>query len=218
MDEVQPGMPVVDADGPLGTLESLQRNADGGATVVVRRRGSIGTFVVGGWNVANDTLRLHDDAVDVGQQGATAAPRADTLAVALRNEVVDLPAGQELVIPVLEEVARIGTRTVQGGGVRVHKTVSSREEVFEQPVMREEISVERVAVGQVVDIAPQARREGETLIVPVLEEITVVNTQLVLVEEVRITRRRTSTVEQVPVVLRKEHVEIEQIPDPRTEG
>jgi uncharacterized protein (TIGR02271 family) len=83
--------------------------------------------------------------------------------------------------------------------------------------MRDQVEVERVPIGRVVDAQalPRARQEGDILIIPILEEMLVVEKRIVLKEEVRITKRRTEEVEQVQVVLREEEVQIEQIRDGR---
>jgi stress response protein YsnF len=48
------------------------------------------------------------------------------------------------------------------------------------------------------------------IIVPVLEEIMVVEKRLVLKREIRITRRRTSETLEIPVSLRKQRVKVER--------
>jgi stress response protein YsnF len=50
----------------------------------------------------------------------------------------------------------------------------------------------------------------------VLEEMLVVEKRLVLKEEIRITRRRIEVTEQTRVLLREEHVDIEELDDDQT--
>jgi len=90
----------------------------------------------------------------------------------------------------VEEVLDIRRRRVETGKVRITKVVREREEEVATPRVREEITIERVPVNCVVDAPVSTRREGDTLIIPVLEEIVVTETRLVLKEEVRITTRR----------------------------
>jgi uncharacterized protein (TIGR02271 family) len=108
---------------------------------------------------------------------------------------------------------RVTRREVERGGVRVHKRVEEREEVVEQPTYREEVTVERVTLGQPLDTPVTARQEGDTLIIPVLEEMLVVEKRLVLKEEIRITKRRIEEMEQARILLREEHVDIEELGD-----
>jgi uncharacterized protein (TIGR02271 family) len=125
--------------------------------------------------------------------------------------VQELAANESIVVPVIREEVHVGTRVIERGGVRVHKRVEEREEVVEQPVFHEEVSVERIAIGRPIDEVVSSRQEGDTLIIPVLEEMLVVERRLVLKEEVRITKRRTQETERASVILREERVDIEQL-------
>ena len=76
---------------------------------------------------------------------------------------------------------------------------------------RETVEVDRVAVGRYVDGPEAPRQEGDTLVVPVFEEVLVVEKRLVLKEEIRITRRRVSeTAAPQRVTLRSEEIVVER--------
>jgi uncharacterized protein (TIGR02271 family) len=122
-------------------------------------------------------------------------------------------AGGELVIPVVAEELNVSKRSVERERVRVTSTVSTREEAVDVPLVQEELVVERVPVGRVVDAASEPRQEGATLIVPVYEEVLVVEKRLVLKEEVHITRKRQEERHREQVPLRREDVLIERLPD-----
>jgi uncharacterized protein (TIGR02271 family) len=112
-------------------------------------------------------------------------------------------------MPVMQEALQVDKRLVDTGqGVRLHKTVSERQQLIDVPLLRDELDIEHVAIGQVVNEAtlPCTRYEGDTLVVPVLEEVLVVQKQLRLKEEVRITRRRTQVHAPQNVTLRTEQV------------
>ena len=115
------------------------------------------------------------------------------------------------VIPLIAEELRVSKSAVVTGGVRLTKRISEREEIVDEPLLQENVSVERVAIGTVVSEAPQARQEGDTLIVPVLEEVLVVEKRLLLKEEVRITRTRTQVHQPQSVTLRTEEAVFEEI-------
>lgn len=119
--------------------------------------------------------------------------------------------GGQVVVPVMAEELRVGERVVETGRVRVHKTVHEREELLDQPLMREEYDVERVPIDEFVDGPVGPRQEGETLIVPVLEEVLVVEKRLVVREELRITRRRTEESRPQHVKLLSEEVSVERL-------
>lgn len=123
----------------------------------------------------------------------------------------DAATGQSVVIPVIREEAQITARVVEQGGVRVRKWIEEHEETVDQYAYREEVSVERVTIGKPITEHPEARQEGDTLIVPVLEEVLVVEKRLMLKEEIRITKRRIEDTTPAQVVLREEHVEVEPL-------
>jgi uncharacterized protein (TIGR02271 family) len=111
-------------------------------------------------------------------------------------------------LELVEERLEIEKRAVERGRVVVRKHVDTREEIAEVVLHQEELSVERVPLGVPVDAAPPVREEGDVLIVPVLEEQLVIQTRLILKEELRITRRRREETFREPVRLRAERVEV----------
>lgn len=59
-----------------------------------------------------------------------------------------------------------------------------------QSFYSDDYDIERVHIGKVIEARAESRQEGETLILPVVEEVLVYQKKLLLKEEVRITRRR----------------------------
>jgi len=118
----------------------------------------------------------------------------------------------KVIAPVVQEELKIGTKTVDsGGGVRLDKHVTRQTEHVDVPVWREQLEVEHVARDVMLDPAqprPEARHEGDTLVVPVLEEVLVVVKQLRLKEEVRITRHRQQVNATADVDLAREDVTV----------
>lgn len=130
----------------------------------------------------------------------------------------DLDTGDEAQtrIPVVEERVEIGKRQVDTGGVRVVKSVSSRTETVDVPLQQDDLVIERIPAGRLLDAgaerdAAKARQEGDVLIVPVLEEVLVVEKRWRLKEEVRITRRQQVSHAPQTVTLRSESVTIERL-------
>jgi uncharacterized protein (TIGR02271 family) len=113
-------------------------------------------------------------------------------------------------LELVEEQLEVGKREVERGRVIVRTRVDTREEIAEIDLRQEEVSVERVPVGRPVEAAPPVREEDGVLIVPVLEERLVVTTQLVLKEEIRITKRSRTEHVREPVTLRSERAEVER--------
>lgn len=117
-------------------------------------------------------------------------------------------------IPIVEEVVEIDKRERTTGTVRVHTRV--REEVVEidEPLERVDVEVERVPIGDWVDRLPEQRREGDTIIIPVVEEVAVVVKRLRLVEEVRLTPHRTIRHHREDVTVRRTEADMERDPAP----
>ena len=126
-------------------------------------------------------------------------------------EMSETDKSDTLVIPIVEEEARIAKRQVASGRVIVKTTVDTEKRILKEMLSLETVEVERIPVNRVVDTVPQIRTDGDVTIVPVFEERLVVEKQLVLVEEVRI--RRTASVEnvEVPITLRKARAAVERL-------
>lgn len=118
----------------------------------------------------------------------------------------------KVIIPVIEEEVRVDKKIVETGKVRISKKVSEREELIDVPLLREEVTVERIPINQYVDRMPEPRQEGETLIIPVVREEIVVQKRLLVVEELRVQKQVVETHEPQRVSLLKEEVEIERAP------
>ena len=116
-----------------------------------------------------------------------------------------------LVVPVVEEELQVGRRRVEAGRVRVTKKVHEREEVVDEPLLREEVEVERVPINRFVDGPVEVRHEGDVMIVPVLEEVLVTEKRLVLKEELHITKRRVEARDPQRVTLRSEEVSVDRL-------
>lgn len=122
-------------------------------------------------------------------------------------------AGGEVVLPILEEHVAVTKRSSAREHVRLTTSVTSREERVDVPLRKEEVNVERVPVGRVVERVQAPHEEGNTLVVPVYEEVLVVEKRLLLREEIRVTRSVREEHERQNVTLRREHVTVERAPD-----
>jgi stress response protein YsnF len=123
----------------------------------------------------------------------------------------------EDIIPLAEETATVGKRQVVTGRVRVQTVTDTVEELAHADVQQETVEVTRVLVDRIVETTPEIRTEGDLTIVPVLEEVLVVEKRLVLKEELHIRRRATTETVEVPITLRKQRAVVERIdPDKPT--
>ena len=134
----------------------------------------------------------------------------------MSRSIPDNITQEDLRIPVVEEQLTVGTRVVETGrGVRIHKTISEQPVVIDERLMRDEMEIERVPVDRIVALEdkPATRYEGDTLVVPVFEEVLVVERRLRIKEELRITRIRHEESYQNTVSLKAEQVEVERFDD-----
>lgn len=115
-----------------------------------------------------------------------------------------------LTINVIEEVAHIHKEVVERGTVRISKKVHEANETIKTSLNNEEVQVEKIPVNKYVDSYPEVRYEGETMIVPVIKEVAVVEKKLLLVEEVHIIRRTITSQEEQILPLRHEEIIVER--------
>jgi uncharacterized protein (TIGR02271 family) len=113
------------------------------------------------------------------------------------------------VIPVLREELVAGKRVVETGVTRVRKEVREREETVDLPLRREEVHVERVWVDRLVDAPAEVRHVGDTTVIPVMEEVLVVEKRLRLKEEIHIRKVVKTVHDPRKVTLRSEEAAVE---------
>jgi len=78
--------------------------------------------------------------------------------------------------------------------------------------LKQEVAIEHVPINKLWDgPPPPARYEGETLILPLLEEVMVVEKRLMLKEELHVSRVQRTAHEPQTVVLRSEEVTVERV-------
>ena len=117
----------------------------------------------------------------------------------------------QIVVPLHAEEVSVAKRRVVTGQVKVGTVTRESEQLVEELLEHEHVEIERVAIGKQVDKAPAVRQEGDTLIIPILEEIVVVERRLLLKEEVRVRRTREKQPYQERVVIRKQEAVITRL-------
>ena len=125
-------------------------------------------------------------------------------------------SSDEQSIPLHEEVVDVAKRTVERRA-RLDKRVSARTETIETTLRRQQPIIERVTINRAVAEPPPVREEGDTLVIPVLEEVAVVERRLMLREEIRIRRREIVEPFRQDVTLRTEEVQLEASPRDETD-
>ena len=127
------------------------------------------------------------------------------------NRVDQLEGVEELVVPVLKEELEVHKERRKIGTVRVSKTVRELEEVVNESLASETADVQRIPMDLVVDTPPQIRTEGDVTIIPVVKEELIITKQLRVVEELRVTRRRSVDEYRENVMIRAEEVTVERV-------
>jgi len=112
------------------------------------------------------------------------------------------------VIPIVREEMDVQKRTEERDRVVVHVIPKLRTEVVDIPVVQEQVEVQRTPVNRFVNAIDSVRQDGDVTIVPVYEEVLVVERRLMLKEEVRITRHRETKAIRREVELRTEEVHV----------
>jgi uncharacterized protein (TIGR02271 family) len=141
---------------------------------------------------------------------------ADDLGAADNQPDAHVRRETALVVPVVREEFSVEKRPVEIGRARITKRVEERTEILDEPLMREEVQIDRVPINRAWEgPPPPPRYEADKLIIPLLEETLVVEKRLMLKEELHISRVRKTVREPQDVVLRSESVTVERIePEP----
>jgi len=110
------------------------------------------------------------------------------------------------------EALSVSKETAETGRVRVATRTREREALIDEDLARERVEIETVPIGSRIDAVPEIRQEGDTTIVPVVEEVLVVERRLVLKEEVHIRRVRTTERHKETVMLRYQEAVVTRHP------
>src|SRR4051794_3681477 len=174
--QIRDGARVYAVDGPLGVISSRSDDPDGRVTILTQNEQEVLVPISVLAPQSDGSWSIGLSRADLGNERS--APAAPTR----------VAAEEELVVPVIAEDLNIDKRRVQAGGVRVHKLVHEHDEIVSMPLTRDHVEVKHVVIGRDVDAPLQVRREGDTLIVPIVEEVLVVEKRLRLKEELHVTR------------------------------
>lgn len=190
-------LPVIGKDGLRGTLAKAPPLLDKYTTEVVLRLQN-GQKIM----VPLSALTLLSD----GSYYVALSPT--DLAPGKQNNGVQEP----LVLPVVAEKLEVQIHKKETAKVRITTVVHEHQEVVDQPLIHEEVAIQHLPINRLVESAPQVRYEDDVMIVPVLEEVLVVEKRLMLKEELHISRRRVEVHKPQSITLRKEEAIIERIP------
>jgi stress response protein YsnF len=116
---------------------------------------------------------------------------------------------EDLRIPLHVEEVSISRREIRTkANIQIALVTGTREQLIDEELTRVRVEVERVPIGRTIEVVPSISQEGDTTIIPVVEEIVVVERRLVLKEEIRVRRVSTTEQHQEKVVLREQEAVI----------
>jgi uncharacterized protein (TIGR02271 family) len=121
--------------------------------------------------------------------------------------------GAALTVPVIGEEVHVDTRVVDTGGIRVSKDITERIETVDEPTIRHEAVIDRVPIDRILGPGelPSIREEGDTVIIPLFEEVLVVEKRVRLKEELRVTRVTREERSSERITLRTEQASVRRI-------
>jgi len=179
---------VVDLDGVRGSIQEFAEASDG------RRVARIELETGASVSVSSDLLHLEED-------GGYSIPE--------RWPQVVRESATGLELPVVQEDASIAVRHMQHH-VRVRRKVVTEQRTLETPVWTEDVQIERIPRDEFVQHMPEARQDGDALVIPVIEQVAVVENRLRLREEIRIRVVRREHVDRRTIAVRRHEVEIDR--------
>jgi uncharacterized protein (TIGR02271 family) len=139
-----------------------------------------------------------------------ASPPRQSAQDTIQLETLDHAPYQEQpqVTQLREEVLTVNKRWVKAGEVRLRKKVTEETKEVPYELAHEEVDIQRVPVNRALgeNETAEPRQEGDTLVIPVVEEEMVVTKRMVVREEVRITRRKVTTQQKASGTLKREEL------------
>jgi uncharacterized protein (TIGR02271 family) len=118
----------------------------------------------------------------------------------------------ETVLPLLAEEIAVAKQVVETGRAQITRVTHEREQLIDELLAIETAEIERTPIGRQVDVMPAVREEGDAIVVPIVEEVLVVERRLFLKQEVRIRRVRSTERHQETVTLRHHEAVVTRVP------
>jgi stress response protein YsnF len=117
----------------------------------------------------------------------------------------------QIVIPLGVEEVSVSRRQVVTGRVRVARVTREREEWIDELLSSRDFEIERRPIDQPIDAMPAVREEEDVIVIPVVEEVLVVERRLVLKEEIRLRRVDHVTRHRQAVVVRRQEAVVTRL-------
>lgn len=132
-----------------------------------------------------------------------------------RNLTLSDPATDDNVFEVIEEELQVGKTQIERGRMRIYNVVTEREVQANVELRDETIKVQRRPVNRNVAISPDLFKERSFEMVEI-DEIAQVGKTARVVEEVSLGKEVVEQIKTIKETLRRQDVQIEEIPAVRT--
>lgn len=121
---------------------------------------------------------------------------------------------RQIVLPLHAEEISVNKQRVVTGRVQISTVTREREQLVDELLTREYVEIERKPLGKAVARVPAVRKVGNTIVIPVMEEVLVVERRLILKEEIRVrlVQKKESRLQRVTV--RKQELVVNRRPEP----
>lgn len=116
----------------------------------------------------------------------------------------------EQVLPLAHEELGVTKQLVEEGRVRVRRSTRRRTKTVTAPLVRQVVEVTRRKLGRYVDAMPPIRREGDTLVIPLVEERAEVVRRLFVTEEIRVRRVARKELRRATLTLRHQEAVVDR--------
>jgi stress response protein YsnF len=114
------------------------------------------------------------------------------LLLAASSEQPSRGSTDDLKLTLITEELSVEKETVETGRFGVSKQTHMREVVVDEALLRESAEIETIPIGRRIFEMPSVRRDGDTVVVLIVEQILHTERRLILKEEIQITRRNTT--------------------------
>jgi stress response protein YsnF len=125
---------------------------------------------------------------------------------------------EEIAIPLFEELAAVAKHRIVTGKVQISTVTREYEHVIDEMLRHERVEIERSPIDKRIDAMPAVREEGDTIIIPIVEETLVMERSLVLKEEIRVRRIQTNENYRELVILRRQEAIVTRNPVEKSSG
>jgi stress response protein YsnF len=115
---------------------------------------------------------------------------------------------KDLRIPLHVEEISVSRREIKKATVQVALVTGTREQLIDEELTHVRVEIERVPIDRTVEVVPPIRQEEDITIIPVVEEVIVVERRLVLKEEVWVRHVSTKEQHRETVMLRRQEAVI----------